>query len=222
MNVPYVEIFNVMRTGETVFLKDVGTVKEALVEDRVLIIIDDDNRLIHLWKGLKSSVALKFIGARLSQQVRGSRGLLYKVLPSDEADEVEELKQILDVAPSPEKDQFKATPDAVDADKVDTSMYGGPPSGPPGAPSGLPEDLKKKLLDEALPSGFDREGIIRGKDFYGVARSVSKVMGKEIVKEEIAKTEVPDGVMFDKTYGIRMLIKGGKIDAVEVLKRKEA
>jgi len=222
MNVPYVEIFNVVRTGETVFVKDAATVKEALIEDRVLIIIDDDNRLIHLWKGLKSSVALKFIGARLSQQVRGSRGLLYKVLPSDEADEGEELKQILDIEPSLEKDQFKPNPDAVDADQVDVSSYGGPPRGPPGAPSGLPEDLKKKLLDEALPDGFDREGIIRGKDFYGIATSVSKVMGKEIKKEEIAKTEVPDGIMFDKTYGIRMLIKGGKIDAVEVLKRKEA
>ncbi len=216
---PYVEIFNVMRTGETVFVKDAPTVKEALIEDRVLIIIDDDNRLIHLWKGLKSSVALKFIGARLSQQVRGSRGLLYKVLPSDEADEVEELKQIYDVAPSLEKDQFKATPDAVDAEKIDTSSYGGPPSA---APSGLPEELKTKLLGEALPNGFDREGIIRGKDFYGIAKSVSKVMGKEIVKEEIAKTEIPDGIMFDKTYGVRMLIKDGKINAVEVLKRKEA
>lgn len=219
MIVPYVEIFNVMRTGETVFLKDAATVKDALIEDRVLIIIDDDNRLIHLWKGLKSSVALKFIGARLSQQVRGSRGLLYKVLPSDEADEVEELKQILEVVPSLEKDQFKATPDAVDADQVDTSVYSGPPSG---SPSGLPKDLKQKILDEKLPDGFDREGIIRGKDFYGVARSVSKVMGKEIVKEEITKTEIPDGIMFDKSYGIRMLIEGGKIDAVEILKRKEA
>ncbi|NHI92398.1 MAG: hypothetical protein EAX96_07825 [Candidatus Lokiarchaeota archaeon] len=214
----YVEVYNVIRTGETVFIKDAATVKDACVDDRVIIIIDDDNRVIHLWKGEKSSVALKFIGARLSQEVRGSRGLLYKVLPSDQGDEVEELKQILEIVPSPEPDQFKSQPDTVSEEEA--ASYSGPPSA--SAPVGLPEDLKEKILNESLPDGFEREGIIRGKDFYGIARSVSKVLGKEIVKEEIQKTEIPEGMLFDTLYGVRMLIKDGKIDAIEILKRKEA
>ncbi|MHA1798233.1 MAG: hypothetical protein ACTSVY_07255 [Candidatus Helarchaeota archaeon] len=213
----YIEIFNVIRSGETVFMAS-PTVKDAFDDEKVLMIIDDTNRLIHLWKGQKSSVALKFIGARLSQQVRGSRGLLYKVIPNDQGDECDELKQILDEEPSQAPDQFKSQPDTVSEEEAAT--YGGPPSAI-ATPVGLPDDLKEKLLNEALPDGFDREGIIRGKDFYGIAKSVSKVLGKEIVKEEIQKTEIPEGVLFDTNYGIRMLIKDGKIDAVEILKRKE-
>ncbi|NVM02056.1 MAG: hypothetical protein HWN67_06950, partial [Candidatus Helarchaeota archaeon] len=75
-------------------------------------------------------------------------------------------------------------------------------------------------MGEAIPDGFDREAIILGQDFYGVVKSVAKVLGKEVVNTEIQiTTELPDGSLFNNAYGLRFLIKDGKVAAIEILKR---
>ncbi|MHA1300205.1 MAG: hypothetical protein ACTSO9_12355, partial [Candidatus Helarchaeota archaeon] len=131
------EIFSVLKTGETSYVK-VPTVKDALNNDAVLLIIDDDTRLIWLWKGNASSVAKKFIGARISQEVRGARGLMYKVIPVDQDEEPAEFKQIYDneVAESP---QEKARPPIAEG-AVDESV------GP--VVQKLSEEMKNTLMGE--------------------------------------------------------------------------
>ncbi|MHA1145228.1 MAG: hypothetical protein ACTSRW_10860 [Candidatus Helarchaeota archaeon] len=209
-----VEIYSVLPNGETTFVTT-PTVQDALDSEAVLIIIDDDTRLIYLWKGQKCSVAKKFIGARTSQQVRGARGLMYKVLPVDEGEEPNEFMAIRqkEVAQSP--DQRFARPEV--ADDAEAAKLGAPPTA---APKGLSEDLKKQLSEEPLPDGFEQESVIVGTDLYGVAKSTAKILGKEVTKSEFMKTELPDGTIFDPAYGLRFLIKSGKVAAIELLKRK--
>ncbi|MHA1379589.1 MAG: hypothetical protein ACTSRG_14545 [Candidatus Helarchaeota archaeon] len=205
------EIFSVLKTGETAFIgkANAATVKDALLNDSVLLIIDDDTRLIWLWKGNSCSVAKKFIGARISQEVRGARGLTYKVIPVDQDEEPDEFKLIYD-AELAETPQEKARPPIAEGEIEE--------AGP--IIRTLSEDMKNTLMGEAIPNGFEREAIIVGKDFYGVVKSVAKVLGKEVVKEEIQKTsELPDGVLFNQDYGLRFLIKEGNVAAIEILKR---
>lgn len=203
------EIFSVLKTGETTYLKT-PTVKDALLKENVLLIIDDDTRLIWLWKGSACSVAKKFIGARISQEVRGGRGLMYKVVPVDEGEEPDEFKEILnsEVAENP---QAKARPPMAEGDIEEEAGV---------VTQTLSEEMKNTLMGETIPDGFDREAIIIGQDFYGVVKSVAKVLGKEVVNTEIQKTsELPDGILFDNSYGLRFLIKDGKVSAIEILKR---
>ena len=203
------EIYTVHKTGETSYVQ-VPIVKEALINDRVLLIIDDDTRLIWLWKGNACSVAKKFIGARLSQEVRGQRGLLYKVIPVDQDEEPAEFKQLYD-------SQVAATP----IDKARPPIAEGEIEEEAGVIAHtLSEDMKNTLMGEAIPDGFEREAIIVGQDFYGVIKKVAKVLGKEVINSEIQKTtEIPEGTLFNESYGLRFLIKEGKVAAIEILKR---
>ena len=208
------EIYNVTQSGETVFTT-APTLKEALIGDRVLIIVVDDLKVIYLWKGKDSSVRKKFIGARIAQAVRGERGLLYKVEPTDEGEEPQELLGLLDVQPAACSTASKSMDIAT--------------SGPEAAEEGetravavtLSTEMKEKLMGESLPEGFDREGIIIGSDYYGVMKSTSTVLGKTIESSDIQKTEeLPDGQLFDQSYGIRLLVQNGNIIVIEILKRQ--
>ncbi len=206
------EIYNVTRTGETTFIT-AATLKEALVSDRVLIIIVDEQKIIYLWKGATCSVRKKFIGARLSQSVRGERGLLYKVEPTDEGEESEAFRGLYDEVPA-------QSPTAGSSMDLAEGGVAEEAAGPVAVT--LSAEMKDKLMGEALPEGFEREGIVIGKDYYGVITSTSTVLGKTVASTDIQKTEeLPDGQLFDSKYGIRLMVEGGNIAAVEILKRKE-
>ena len=57
--------------------------------------VADDVRKVYLWKGLKSSVRSKFIGAKRSQEIRGQVGMHYSVIPLDESEEDAEFIQLI-------------------------------------------------------------------------------------------------------------------------------
>ncbi|MDD1777905.1 MAG: hypothetical protein LUQ65_07010 [Candidatus Helarchaeota archaeon] len=210
------EIYNVTQSGETNFLT-APTLKDALIADRVLIIVADELKVIYLWKGKESSVRKKFIGARLAQAVRGDRGLMYKVEPVDQEEEPPALLNILGTKPaecpsSASKSMDVAAPGKETAESA---------VGEPVVAVTLSADLKQKLMGEKLPEGFEREGIVIGTDYYGVIKSVSTVLGKTVESSDIQKTEeLPDGQLFDQSYGIRLLVEKGNISVVEILKRK--
>lgn len=208
------EIYNIHRTGETTFIT-ANTLKEALLPDRVLIIVVDELKAIYLWKGLESSVAKKFIGARISQAVRGERGLLYKVDPVDQEDEPQALIDLFDQQPA-QRPTAGSSMDMADGEVSDEAASGGPVA------VTLSDEMKEKLMGEALPAGYEREGIVLGTAYYGVIKSTSTVLGKIVESEDIQKTEdLPDGQLFDRKYGIRLMIEGGNVAAIEILKRKE-
>ena len=136
------EIFSVLKTGETTYLKT-PTVKDALKNELVLLIIDDDTRLIWLWKGNKCSVAKKFIGARISQEVRGGRGLMYKVIPVDQDEEPDEFKVIYEkeVAESP---QAKARPPMAEGEVEEEVGV---------VSQTLSDEMRNTLMGEAIQKG---------------------------------------------------------------------
>jgi hypothetical protein len=198
------EIWNIERSGELTPLSSKLT--EVLNTERVLLIVIDQTKTIYLWKGINSPVAKKFIGARCGQQLRGEKGLLYKVVPIDEGEEPSDFEDIKDLEPS----EVPTT----------TTPSGG---GVAVAAPSLTDDLKDKLLSEELEGDFKREGIIVGKDYYAVTESKANVLGKEVINQEIQKAEeLPDGLLFDNDYGIRIHVESdGKVDAIEILKKKE-
>ncbi|MFX1294255.1 MAG: hypothetical protein ACFFD2_05280 [Promethearchaeota archaeon] len=205
------EIYNVTRSGETTFVT-ASTLKETLKSDLVLIIIADQIKTIFLWKGKECSVAKKFIGARLSQRVRGERGLMFKVIPVDQEEEPQDLLDLFEHKPAENPTAGKSVDMAGSG--VDGEI------GP--AALTLSVKMKEKLLGEALPNGFEREGIIIGNDYFGIIKSTSIVLGKTVESSDIQKTEdLPDGQLFDSKYGIRLMIEGGNVAAIEILKRKE-
>jgi len=207
------EIYNVTQSGETNFLT-APTLKDALVGDRVLIIVADELKTIYLWKGKESSVRKKFIGARLAQAVRGDCGLTYKVEPVDQEEEPPALLNILGTKPAESPTASKSMDVAAQGKETAESTE-------PAVAITLSAELKQKLMGENLPEGFEREGIVIGTDYYGIIKSVSTVLGRTVESSDIQKTEeLPDGLLFDQSYGIRLLVEKGNISVVEILRRK--
>lgn len=80
--------------------------------------------------------------------------------------------------------------------------------------------LLNKIKDEPLPEGYEREGIILPPVFFAVTEKKVMVLGKEVVKKEIEKAkDLPEGFIFSEEYTPRIYIEGGKVIAVEILKK---
>jgi hypothetical protein len=85
-----VQVFLINPDGTTSEVKTEGAVKDVLEEDEAYVIVSDDVRKVYLWKGSKSSVRSKFIGAKRSQEIRGQVGMHYSVVPLDQNEEDED------------------------------------------------------------------------------------------------------------------------------------
>ncbi len=81
------QLFLINPDGTTTELTSEGAIKDVLKTDECYVLVADDMRKVYLWKGLKSSVRSKFIGAKRSQEIRGQVGMHYAVVPLDEGEE---------------------------------------------------------------------------------------------------------------------------------------
>jgi hypothetical protein len=81
--------------------------------------------------------------------------------------------------------------------------------------------LLEKIKGQAPPEGYEREGIILPPMFYAVTEKKVMVLGKEVVKTELEKAkDLPEGFIFSENYTPRIYIEGGKVVAIEILKKK--
>jgi len=88
-------MFKINPDGTTTEIKVEGPIKDALDTNEVYVIIDDTIRKVFLWKGIASSVRLKFIGAKRSQDIRGQVGLHYSSASIDESDEDDDFLKVI-------------------------------------------------------------------------------------------------------------------------------
>jgi hypothetical protein len=89
------QVFLINPDGTTTELTTEGQIKDVLKTDECYVLVADDVRKVYLWKGIKSSVRSKFIGAKRSQEIRGMVGMHYSVIPLDEGDEDSEFIQLI-------------------------------------------------------------------------------------------------------------------------------
>ncbi|MHA1274346.1 MAG: hypothetical protein ACTSQJ_11230 [Promethearchaeota archaeon] len=89
------QVFKINADGTTSEISTEGAIKDVLETTESYVIVSDDNRKVYLWKGAKSSVRSKFIGAKRSQEIRGQVGMHYSVVPLDEGDEDDEFIKII-------------------------------------------------------------------------------------------------------------------------------
>ncbi|MFW9900548.1 MAG: hypothetical protein ACFFDY_04600 [Candidatus Thorarchaeota archaeon] len=89
------QLFLINPDGTTTEMTSEGPIKDILKTDECYVLVADDVRKVYLWKGLKSSVRSKFIGAKRSQEIRGQVGMHYGVVPLDEGEEDPEFLKLI-------------------------------------------------------------------------------------------------------------------------------
>lgn len=202
------QLFKINPDGTTSEIETDGPIKDILSTEEVFVLIDDEVRKVYLWKGVESSVRLKFIGAKRSQDLRGQVGMHYAVVPLDEGDEDdhfiniiggkteggiakeidEEGKSIGAVNPLAEKPIFDP-PRPASGMNVGGATANSQNTGPLYTGSGSmtqfqqPEQVNfeaimQKLEEIAIPDGYERELIIIGSHAYSVVEKVQKFLGK--------------------------------------------
>ena len=89
------QVFLINPDGTTTEITTEGQINDVLKTDECYVLVADDVRKVYLWKGIKSSVRSKFIGAKRSQEIRGMVGMHYSVIPLDEGEEDPEFIQLI-------------------------------------------------------------------------------------------------------------------------------
>ncbi|MFW9999652.1 MAG: hypothetical protein ACFE9Q_00360 [Candidatus Hodarchaeota archaeon] len=89
------QLFLINPDGTTTEITSDGPIKNVLKTEECYVLVADDVRKVFLWKGVKSSVRSKFIGAKRSQEIRGQVGMHYAVVPLDEGEEDPEFIQLI-------------------------------------------------------------------------------------------------------------------------------
>jgi len=240
------QVFLINSDGTTTEIKTDGPIKDVLKSEECYVIVSDELRKVILWKGLKSNVRSKFIGAKRSQEIRGQVGLHYSGEAVDEGDEDDDLIRILggrteggiakeiredkpQQHPLRQKPIFEP-PRPAEGMNIAGSLSRPTNSGPlyTGEPMTYFEEeaqinfnkKMKKLEEIAIPDGYERELIIIGNSAYSIVEKVQTFLGKKQVEKVIEKvSSIPDGIFFAEDYSPRVLSENGKILAIEFLKR---
>ncbi len=249
-----VQIFKILDTGETEEIKDTGSpIKDILDSSEVYIIISEHrDKTIWLWKGAKSSVRRKFIGAQKSQDIRGQVGMQYSVFPVDQGEEKPDFIKAIGGNPSEGfAREIKDDSAEIETHLLRQKQIFEPPRpaegmkiGPsPQAQAGIGplytgeeslsrylepttvdfKSVMQKLEEIATPEGFEREMIIIGSQTFAVIEKVQTFLGKKQVEKVIEKVgSIPEGIFFAEGYTPRILSENGKVLAIEFLKKSNS
>lgn len=245
---PALQVFIVNSDGTTSEVNTDGPVKDILSTEECYVIVSDELRKVILWKGLKSNVRSKFIGAKRLQEIRGQVGLHYSGVSVDEGDEEEDVigimggkteggiaKEIKEDEPKQhplrQKSNFEP-PSPASGMNIAGSKSRNQNAGPlyTGSESMTSymqdeaqvnfEQIMQKLEEIELPEGYERELIIIGSQAYSIVEKVQTFLGKKKVEKVIERVgSIPEGVFFAEDYSPRVLSEEGKILSIEFLKK---
>jgi hypothetical protein len=135
-----ITIYSVMDEGELEQIPLTGPIKDLLSSEMVILMVIDSEHLIYLWKGSNAKVRRKFIAARVSQDLRGQKGLNYRVESIDHGDEPQGFINICG-GPIPKEGGSETAPAAgqASAPEVAAALRGGVAPKAAAAPKATPQ-----------------------------------------------------------------------------------
>ncbi len=178
--------------------------KSKLKSDRVVVIVDENNKKIWIWKGSRVTVKQKFISARLASEIRSEKGIRYKVLTADEDDEPKEFIQLIDIEevtptimeitepeaetieePEPAKEPVEEIVEPTPVEKPEPI----PKPAPKVIPKPTPRIEEPKAKEKLIP--LDKESIIKELDEFGALEGYKRelvIIGHEAFTVAETKT----------------------------------
>jgi len=189
------QIFKILPDGTTKELTTEGAIKDILDTDQCYVIVADDIRKVYLWKGVSSSVRLKFIGAKRSQDIRGQVGMHYSVTPLDEGEEDDEFLNIVGG-----KTEAGIAKEIKDEESKPKAVMGGGGGGGPTHPL-----REKQIFDSPKPAmgmnvaGSQQRAAMNTGPLYTGESSMSQYMQDETqvnfnqIMQKLEEIQIPQG-----------------------------
>jgi hypothetical protein len=185
------QVFLIIGDGTTEELASKGQIKDILKTNECYVIVADDVRKVYLWKGVESNVRSKFIGARMSQEIRGQVGMNYAVVPLDESEETDEFLKI--IGGKTEAGYAKG----VKAEKEASAPGGG------GGAAKHPM-REKQVFDAPRPAAgmkiagskpnYEQSGpLYTGKESMAALTAEPEQINFDAIMEKLEEVPIPDG-----------------------------
>ncbi|TFF85976.1 MAG: hypothetical protein EU551_02885 [Promethearchaeota archaeon] len=119
MGNPSFEVLEINDDGTLTDISTEGEIKDILDSEKVVLVINDRKKVIWIWKGVNSRVRKKFISARQAQEIKGNRGLAFKIKSIEHGDEPKEfLKMIGGKVPTEESAETESINAAVEESQI--------------------------------------------------------------------------------------------------------
>ena len=208
----------------------------TLAPEKVMIVVDEDEKRMWLWKGAQCPVKKKFVGSKsLSDLRKNNYGFAFVSQTCEQGDETAEfvamIKKIGKTSEISEEvlakashmierqrkmNVFEESLDDRPTPSILTMLDGDQIATPTreAKPKPKEDDYKKSfsiLKDLGVPKGFDRDLVIIAK----------KVFTETYDKKFEELDEPPEGVFFSKNHVPRMICENGVVLAIEFLKPQE-
>ncbi len=226
------QIFKVKDAYETEELKG-KLVKDALSNDSVCIISDDNAKALYLFKGTKASFPLMMIGANFCKEYRRQMKGFYKIfdfsqLPEAERNAILEAKigdgrlkaiqnsktpiHFARIVESDGKQEYLTESwSKFIMDSDDETVFS----------KTKISDVFKKIYSSKAPDGFVREAIIIDCVYYIPSTEIEQTLEGRKVQNKFKKAGfVPDGIFFEEADATRIEFANGKIEYIELLRRE--
>ena len=193
------------------------TVKDLIDNQKVLILIDHNEKRIWTYYGPKTSLKLQMFGGILARKFRAQLRLFYRISNMNEYSyDDRSIQKIFEQQVGPGRARVITREDynsyTIPGEKAtkftDLCVHTG---------------INKKDAIELLksipqPEDFHPKIILIGGDFYSYESELNSYITKIDEIKTIKKLgQIPNGFYFDNTYqySIRLIIKDGKVQAVE-------
>ncbi len=90
-----IEVLEINDDGTSSKLSISGNIKDSLSSDKVVLIINDRKKVIWIWKGVNARVRKKFIAAKQAQEIKGNRGLTFKIESIEHGEEPKDFIKLI-------------------------------------------------------------------------------------------------------------------------------
>ncbi|GEM_PF-2846426 len=205
-------------------VNDDGTLSELLPHQLefsssdVFIVVDEDGRTIYVWKGSNSSVRRKFISAQSARNLKVKYGPSYKIVVMDEGSETDDFKEALKKVGAPAIIPGKAVEREVA--RPSTTVTSQPVEKTPTTRTDELKMILEELMGATLPSHYKHDIVILRDQAFLVGEEKSEMKGRIITELRVKGTaSFSDGVHTIEDRVPRLLVKNGRILAIELLKR---
>lgn len=249
MSTDGLELYNVEDEGELEPMTITGPIKDMLNSEMVVLLVVPQLKMIYLWKGSNAKVRKKFIGARVSQDLRGQKGLSFKVDSIDHGDEPQGFINAvggpvaaagapqaapavgMGATPSPAMQapqiqpaptiQTQPAPMIQSQPATVATSDGVQVSVPPNIEEGV-KAIIFEIEKRPPPTPFYRELVFIGPYAFSIAETKRGSFGQEQIERRWELASPPEGQFVAKGYVPRAIIQGGKVLAVELMKGGDA
>ncbi|MBD3350981.1 MAG: hypothetical protein GF364_05790 [Candidatus Lokiarchaeota archaeon] len=228
------QLFEIKKTVEAIAVTDKKRIREVIEEnpDKVYLIIDNSDRNIWLYSGKSSGIPEQIIGVNLQKemkvQLRGfyhienlnsldkedknyKRIMSAKVKKDGRATEIK--KESVPEEESELTDTQKEIKMGIEASRVrETCVHKGV----------QPKIAIVDLMNLETPEGYKQHMSIIGNGIYIKGTEIEKFLTENKRTQKMKRIgELPNGFFFLEDVSTRLVVKRGKVECIDLLKKKD-